>query len=317
MRELELFRALLKSERDSSKGLYDELRPYYTRITPLAIYEIAYEYPLDYIVFPAKILISVQEGQPEPQEFNERVLAAVAELAAYPARRSKRALYTRVVNNSDQLIAAYCRHARKPVPPASPRPAMPRLEDAARQVVFEQLADEHSFVIADLTTVQFLREKNRPGWRLYEIAFQDIDGEQHRQIIILQQNADSSWRFVSGGSSSDMQNEWSKIFAPVHDHPLILLGYQGGNGPVIHSLHAHGNVIDNGFHIERVRLVNNTGLVLEDTVEDGFVFFAYEQQQEIGLPMQAELYNNEGKLVWSETVFSPSGLPPWLQLKRR
>jgi hypothetical protein len=45
--------------------------------------------------------------------------------------------------------------------------------------------------------------------------------------------------------------------------------------------------------------------------------FAYEQKQEIALPMLAELYNNEGKLVWSEPVFSPGGLPPWLQLKRR
>jgi hypothetical protein len=316
-RELELTRALNKVERNSNKRLYDELKPYYTRIPPLTIYEIAYEYPLDYIVAPATLLMSVQEGQPEPQEFNERVLAAAAELAAYPARRSRQVVYTRVVDNSDRSVAAYCRHARKAVPPAPPRPAVPRPKDAARQVVFEELADEYSFVIADLATAQFLREKNRPGWRLYEIAFQEIDGEQCRQIVILRQNADSSWRHVSSSSSSDMQNQWSRIFAPVRDHPLIILWYQGGNGPDVHTLHAYGNVIDNGFHVERVRLVNNVGLVLEDIVEDGFVFFAYEQKQEIELPMQAELYDNGGKLVWSQTVFSPGGLPPWLRLNKR
>lgn len=314
MRELELARALHKAERMSSKRLYDVLKTYHTRMPPLTIYEIAYEYPLDYVLSPATLLMSVQEGQPEPQEFNERVLAAVAELANYPARRSRQALYSRVVDNSDQFTAAYCRHTRKAVPPAPPRPVIPRLEDGARQVVFEQLVHEHSFVIADLATVQFLREKNRPGWRLYEITFQDIDGEPHRQIIILQQNADGSWHFVSCESSSDMQNRWSKIFALVYDHPLIFLGYQGGGNALgIYRFHASGHVIDNGFHVEQVQLVNNAGLVLEDRVEDGYVFFAYEQKQKIAFPMQAELYNNEGKLVWCETVFSPGGLPPWFK----
>jgi hypothetical protein len=317
-REFELARVLRKEERTSNKRLYDELKPYHNRIPPLAIYEVAYEHPLDYIMAPATLVMTVQEGQPEAREFHERVLAAVAELAAYPARRGSQVLYTRGGDSSGRFPFAYCRHTRKPTPPAPPRPAMPKLDDAARQVVLEDLAnDPFPLQIPDLTTLQFLREKNRPGWRLYEITFQEIDGEQHRQIVLLQQDEDGSWHSRSRGSSSDMQNQWHKIVAPVRDHPLLFLAYQGGtnHATMRYSLLAHGDVIDNGFHVERVRLVNNAGLALEDTVEDGWVFFACEQKEEIQLPMQAELYNKDGKLVWCQTV-PHDGLPPWHKILR-
>jgi hypothetical protein len=118
--------------------------------------------------------------------------------------------------------------------------------DPLRQMVLEELGDARMFYgIVDLATVQFLREKQRPGWRLYEVTFREIDGEQHRMISILQQNDDGSWRWNGGGTSSDMQNQWSKIFAPVRDHPLIFLGTQGVNfGDQQYLQIAHGDVID-------------------------------------------------------------------------
>lgn len=58
--------------------LYDELKPYHTRIPALAIHLVAYEYPLDYLVPPATLIMTVQEGQPDFQEFRERVLAGAA-----------------------------------------------------------------------------------------------------------------------------------------------------------------------------------------------------------------------------------------------
>jgi hypothetical protein len=308
----DLSRAQLKDERRTGSRLYDELKPYFSRIPPLHIYLAVYEFPLDYIVLPATLLMTVQEGQPQAQEHRERVLAAAAELAAQSGRR-RQSLYTRI-ENAGQFIAAYRRHSRKAVPPAPPRQAIPRLEDAARQTVFDDLSNERSFYgIVDLTSVQFLREKNRDGWRLYEITFQETDGEQQRMIFILQRNEDGSWRHHGGGSSSDMQNQWFKFFPPVHDHPLLFLGTSWTRDDnQQYLLTAHGHVIDNGFQVKRVRLINDAGQILEDAVEDGYVFFACTLEQQIRLPMQAELYNNEGKFVWQQTV-PDQGLPPWMK----
>jgi hypothetical protein len=77
---------------------------------------------------------------------------------------------------------------------------------------------------------------------------------------------------------------------------------------------AYGEVIDNGFDVTRVVLVNNAGERFEDTVQDGFVLFAFEQKQPIPLPMQAELYDRSGKLVWQQTV-PHHGMPPWIKFK--
>ncbi len=82
-----------------------------------------------------------------------------------------------------------------------------------------------------------------------------------------------------------------------------------------HSISANGEVIDNGFDVVRVRLVNEAGDVFEDTVQDGLVLFATIQDQEVQWPLQAELYNRAGKLVWRETVLDNSP-PPWLKLRR-
>lgn len=309
-------RALQRAEQKAATRLYDDLKPYHNRIPPLNIYLATYEYPLDYLVPPAILLITIQEGQPGLQEFRERVLAAVAELAAQPKQRRRQSTYTRIEGSAGQLTGAYRRHARKPALPPPPRPAVPRLEDPLRQMVLEDLGNERAFYGAvDPTTVQFLREKQRPGWRLYEVTFQEIDGEQHRMIFILQQNDDGTWRWNGGGTSSDMQNQWSRVFAPVRDHPLIFLGTQWINfGDQQYLQTAHGDVIDNDFHVERVRLVNDAGQILEDAVEDGYVFFACKPEEQVQLPMQAELYDRQGKLVWRQKI-PDYGLPPWLKLR--
>jgi hypothetical protein len=188
---------------------------------------------------------------------------------------------------------------------------MPRLTDPVRQMVVAQLAEENPFYgSVDLATLHFLREKQRPGWKLYEVTFQETDGEQHRMVFILQQNADGSWHNFGGGSSTDMQNQWSEGVAPVHDHPLIFLTANWINPDNrLFLLISHGQVIDNGFHVERVRLVNDAGQVLEDAVEDGYVFFACKPEQQVQLPMQAELYDHQGKLVWRQTI-PDTDLPP-------
>lgn len=310
-------RSLSREERKAATRLYDELKPYHNRIPPLNIYFAIYDRPLDYLVSPATLLITIQEGQPGLQEFRERVLAAVAELATPSKQRRKQSVYTRRVGSAGQFIA-YCSHTRKPVPPPHPRPEIPRLEDPFRQMVVEELGDKRMFCeIVDFATVQFLREKQQPGWRLYEVAFQETDGEQHRMIFIFQQNDDGSWRSKGGGTSSDMQNQWTKFFAPVRDHPLLFLGTSWTSfGSQQYLQTAHGDIIDNGFHVERVRLVNEAGQVLEDTVEEGYVFFACKPEEQVQLPMQAELYDQQGKLVWRQKI-PDQGLPPWLKVRHQ
>lgn len=307
-------RLLHREERKDATRLYDELKPYHHRIPPLNICLVTYESPLDYLVAPATLLVTIQEGQPGWQEFRERVLVAVVELAAQADRRRRPSAYTRIGGGADHFLA-YRKHERTSVPPPPKRLVMPRPNDPFRQMVVEELWDERSLHgPADPATLRFLREKQRPGWKLYEITFQELDGEQQRMIFILEQKDDGSWR-TGGGTSSDMQNQWPNIVVPVRDHPLLFLGTQGFTMDHRQYLHlAHGDVIDNGFHVERVRLVNDAGQVLEDIVENGYVFFACKLEEQVQLPMQAELYDRQGKLVWRQKI-PDQGLLPWL--KRR
>jgi hypothetical protein len=308
-------RSLSREEHKAATWLYDDLKPYHKRIPPLSICFATYESPLDYLIAPATLLVTIQEGQPGWQEFRERVLDAVAELAAQADRRRRPSAYIRRGGRIDQVIA-YRRHQRTSVLPPLVTLEMPRFDDPFRQMIIEELWDDrrhHGPV--DPETIRFLREKQRPGWRLYEVTFQELDGEEHRLNFILQQNDDSSWRSHSSGTSSDMQNQWSKIVAPVRDHPLLFLGTQGfimDNQQYLHI--AHGDIIDNGFQVKQVRLSNDMGQVLEDVVEDGYVFFACKLEERVQLPMQAELYDQQGKLVWQQKI-PEDGLPPWLKLR--
>jgi hypothetical protein len=82
-------------------------------------------------------------------------------------------------------------------------------------------------------------------------------------------------------------------------------------GPFNHFF-AHGNVIDNGFDIVRVRLISANGLVFEDVIQDGLVFFA--SHRKVVRPLQAELYNRSGELISRQTVLQPCSFPPDAQL---
>lgn len=190
----EVEQAMYREERKATLQLYDELKPSHRRLPALNICFVTYASPLDYLIAPATLLMTIQEGQPEFQEFRERVLAAVAELVASPKQRRRLSAYTRREGSTGQIIE-YRRHTRKPVPPLLPRAEVPGLDDPLKNRVLDALGSACMlYGIMDLATVQFLREKQRPGWRLYEVAFQEIDGEQHRVISILLPNDDGSWR---------------------------------------------------------------------------------------------------------------------------
>jgi hypothetical protein len=224
------------------------------------------------------------------------------------------------VNVPGQAAPAYTILARKPVPPASPREKVhPVAENATKQVVLDWLNNYEGhprFEEVNLATVQFEREKAIPGWQMYYVSFVDIEGDQHRQTFILRQREDGSWMVSSASSGGNAREMAAQFLVPIRDHPVISLGGgKGGHANNQYEFVAHGEVIDNGFNVERVRLVNDTGQIFEDVVEDGLVLFATMQDQEVRWPMQAELYDNTGKLVWRQTVFDHRP-PPWMRFKR-
>jgi hypothetical protein len=193
------------------------------------------------------------------------------------------------------------------------------VEDKLKQIVLDNLeSHDYSYGDVDMTTVRFLKEKAIPGWQLYYVAFEEFDGHKHTYVVLLAQRKDGVWRPKSFGSATEAHDIVTQLGIKVHDHPLLFLsGGWSSDGNVIkeHEFTAHGEVIDNGFEVTKVRLVSKDGESFEDTVQDGLVLFASIQDHEVKWPMQAELYNKDGKLVWRETVLDHRP-PDWLKFRK-
>jgi hypothetical protein len=281
---------------------------------------VQYEQPINYLISPVSVIMTYAGGQPGAAEFRERLLDAAAGLTASSSSwRRKQSTYTLAPYTMlNQPTPMYKTYPRKPVQPAAPRSrANIVAENEAKQIILDTLYnDDHIYGEVNLATVQFLREKAIPGWQMYYVTFEEVDGHKHSYIMFLRQREDGSWMFNGSSTGGDFREIAAQFFAPVHDHPLIAIsGGKGGHAGNQYEFVANGEVIDNGFDVVRVRLVNDAGQVFEDTVQDGLVLFASIQDREVQWPMQAELYNRAGKLVWRETVLDNSP-PPWLKLRR-
>ena len=168
-----------------------------------------------------------------------------------------------------------------------------------------------------METVRYLHEKAIPGWQLYYVTFEEFDGHKHTCNFLLTQQKDGKWRLKSFGSVTEARDIVAYLGLKVRDHPLLFLsGGSGENALQEYEFTAYGEVVDNGFGVTLVRLLNEDGLVFEDTVQDGLVLFATVQNSEVKVPMQAELYNRDGKLVWRETVLD-NRPPSWLKFRGR
>ncbi len=100
------------------------------------------------------------------------------------------------------------------------------------------------------------------------------------------------WKFVGGAGGGAGGRKM------IREHPWANLG--GGGWP--DHFYAGGRVIDNELDIVRVRLIANNGTILEDTMQDSIVLFVTDAKVE--LPLQAELYDREDRLVGSHKVFN-------------
>ena len=316
---MQLSRKWRRVETSGSKRLYDELKPYHTLIPTLIIHQVSYAQPVDLLIPPLSAIMTTTKSQPDAAEFRERVLDIAAGLTTdNPEKDRNQSQYSIVPTSISNLpTLSYKTCPLKPVQPTPPRPRVHIIaENAAKQTIIDKLGDERShFGDIDMTTIQFLKEKIIPGWQMHYVSYEEVDEGQQNRVIILRQEEDGSWMFSSASTGGNIQERAAQHRIPAHDHPLILLSYRKGpqatryTRQMYHEFIAHGEVIDNGFHVTHVRLVNDAGQVFEDTVQDGLVLFAARQAQEVQWPMQAEFYNGEGKLVWRQTVFD--GRPPF------
>jgi len=324
--ETKQLRTIRKEDRKGSKRLYDELQPYHSLLPMLEILFVSYAQPINYLIFPVSVIMTATEGQPDVAEFRERVLDAAAGLTANKStQRRKQSNYTFSPFSSPNMpTPMYKIYPRKPVQIVVPQPKVHIVADTeAKQVILDKLSDDERFHLGEVNmeTVQFLREKTIPGWQMHFVSFEETDGEKQFMIWILQQSENGEWMLKRYSSGGNAHKDMEKYFAPVRDHPLL---YPGGgvnsthtrNGVSQYELIAHGEIIDNGFDVTRVRLISNTGQIFEDTVQDGLVLFASIQEQEIQLPMQAKLYNSKGELVWRETVLD-NRPPKWMKFRKQ
>jgi hypothetical protein len=318
--EARLARKRQQVETDRRMNLWRDLSPYHSRIPTLIVHMVQYEQPINYLVPPVSVVMTYAGGQPGAAEFRERLLDAAAELtASSSSRRRKQSTYTLAPYTMlNQPTPMYKTYPRKPVQPAAPRNRASIVAgNEAKQIILDTLYnDDYIYGEVNLATVQFPREKAIPGWQMYYVTFEEVDGHKHSYIMFLRQREDGSWMFNGSSTGGDFREIAAQVFAPVHDHPLIAIaGRKGGHADNQYEFVANGEVIDNRFDVTRVRLVNEAGGVFEDTVQDGLVLFATIQDREVQWPMQAELYNRAGELVWRETVLD-NRPPPWLKLRR-
>src|SRR5260370_11614262 len=319
--EARLARKRQQVETDRRLNLWRDLSPYHSRIPTLIVHMVQYEQPINYLIPPISVIMTYTGEQAGAAELRERLPDAAAGLtASSSSRRRKQSTYTLAPYTMlNQPTPMYKTYPRKPVQPAAPRNrASIVAENDAKQVILDRLFnDDHIYGEVNMATVQFLREKAIPGWQMYYVTFEEVDGHKHNYVMFLRQLEDGSWMFRGGSSTGgDFRDIVSQYFVPVHDHPLIAIaGGKGGHADNHYEFLANVEVIYSRFCVVRVRLVNEAGDVFEDTVQDGLVLFATIQDQEVQWPLQAELYNRAGKLVWRETVLDNSP-PPWLKLRR-
>jgi hypothetical protein len=164
------------------------------------------------------------------------------------------------------------------------------IRDRLQSLVFRQWP----FPQLDLTTIRFLKVRCEPNYQVHYVAVQDIIGQRWNfSILLALAQRERLWYVKTlGGSFEETLNEPPEL----RDSPWIRLEMLFMSD----EFYAFGEVFDKGYHIERVRLLEQGKLVLEDTVQDGIVLFYSDHVPTIP-PIQLELYNTSGILVSRQT----------------
>src|SRR5258708_5633386 len=203
--EARLARKRQQVETDRRMNLWRDLSPYHSRIPTLVIHMVQYEKPINYLIPPVSVVMTYTGEQPGAAEFRERLLDAAAGLtASSSSRRRKQSTYTLAPYTMlNQPTPMYKTYPRKPVQPAAPRNrASIVAENDAKHVIPHSLLNiAHIYGEVNMATVQFLREKAIPGWQMYYVTFEEVDGHKHTYIMFLRQLEHGSWMFRGGSST--------------------------------------------------------------------------------------------------------------------
>lgn len=65
--------------------LSDEIQQYYSHVKYLEIYQVDYPEPIEYLVPPSAILLSINNGENDSLSYYQSVLSATEKLAAFNA----------------------------------------------------------------------------------------------------------------------------------------------------------------------------------------------------------------------------------------
>jgi hypothetical protein len=144
------------------------------------------------------------------------------------------------------------------------------------------------------TIVHFLKERTIAGCQIHVVAFEDEAGKHFYGCCVAGQDATGNWR-ISGATFSEGD---PGTHEPVYNQASV--GLFGGGG-YESAFYAGGYVQDTDRSINEVHLVSNNGIVLQDTVEQGFVLFVTDLPVE--MPVTAELYDRAGHLIASQSAF--------------
>jgi hypothetical protein len=148
-----------------------------------------------------------------------------------------------------------------------------------------------SSVQLDLATMQ-LKARRDPLLQAHNLTVLDTTGQPWHCTFLLEQKKGQWYIKAGGGRPGGERDEPPEL----HDYPWIRLKARFFRN----EFYAYGEVFDKGYRIVRVRLLDQGGLVLEDTVRDGMVLFSSEQLPTVP-PLQLELYNDAGRLVSRQT----------------
>ena len=143
-------------------------------------------------------------------------------------------------------------------------------------------------------TLRFLKERAIEGRQVHSVVFENEQGDEMHFTCYIEQNAQGNWQFRGAAGDGIVGHNPG----PVVERAWANLN--GGGMP--NHFYAGGFVADHGQGVTKVRLIAKCGTTIEDTVEDGMVLFLTDQP--VDLPIEAELYDQDNKLVYTHTVLS-------------
>ncbi len=150
-------------------------------------------------------------------------------------------------------------------------------------------------LLAKSASIHFLKSRCLSSYCLHAVRYENEVGQLRSGICFVDHDERGEWRLrntVYDGEKNHPAKEERETSQPW----VLLSGALQGN-----PFWVGGPVIDHGFNVTRVLLIGANGIILEDAVEENLVLFLTEKQ--IGLPIEAELYDHTHTRVAKYTIF--------------